>query len=222
MQIAKKNRLYVVEDACQAHGAYLNNKKLGTFGDIGVFSFYPSKNLGAYGDAGAICVNSPRLNTKIKMLRNYGQTKKYHHEIIGLNSRMDEIQAAILRTKLPFLDEWNCKRNIVVSWYDHYLSPEIKKPRILENGYSNRHLYTIEVDRRTVLIAYLSRHRVQTLIHYPIPIHFQQCYKNLGYLKGSLPNAEKITSRTLSLPIYPTLSKKDVYYISLLINQFYA
>ena len=217
--LAKKYELKVIEDAAQAHGAMLRNKKMGAYGDLAVFSFYPGKNMGAYGDGGAISTNDVKLYNKLRKLRNYGQTKKYYHQTIGINSRLDEIQAAILRVKLKHLDEWNKKRNKIAECYDENLQ-RVKKQVIIKNGYSNYHLYVIEHPNRDQLQRYLAVNGVQTLIHYPLPIHLQECYKDLKYKKGSFPASEFSADRLLSLPIYPELKEKEIKYIINLINTF--
>lgn len=222
MRLAKKHKLFVVEDACQAHGATFKNKKAGTFGDIGTFSFYPGKNLGAYGDAGAICTDIPELAQKIRMLGNYGQRIKYHHDTIGLNSRLDEIQAAVLSVKLPFLDRWHKKRNTIANLYNRLLHKTIKTQQIAINNVSAYHLFVIEVDDRDTLREYLEKKGIHTLIHYPVPIHLQKCYSNLGYKKGDFTCAEKNAERLLSLPIYPELTEKEVRFVANSVNQFYS
>jgi len=222
MDIAKKHKLYIIEDACQAHGAAINNQKVGTFGTIGTFSFYPGKNLGAYGDAGAICTNDDVLFEELIMYRNYGQKKKYYHTKIGINSRLDEIQAAILTVKLPYLHSWNIKRNNIAELYRQHLHKTIKTQKIIDNGISSYHLFVIEVDNRNKLKDFLEKNGVGTLIHYPVPIHLQECYANLGYKKGDFVTAEESAKKILSLPMYPELTENEVKYIAQLINQFYS
>lgn len=221
MDMATKHSLYVVEDACQAHGARIGNKMVGSYGDIGAFSFYPGKNLGAYGDAGAFCTNNEDIYKKMLMIRNYGQEVKYYHKQIGVNSRLDEIQAAILSVKLVYLDSWNSKRNLVAEIYKKYLNSKIKTQQIIDGGYSCFHIFVIEVERRDDLMAYLKENGVQTLIHYPMPIHLQECYKDLGYKIGDFPVAEWASKRLVSLPIYPELKEEEILYVCNLINDFY-
>lgn len=216
-KVAKRYKLFLIEDACQAHGATLNNKKLGTFSDLGVFSFYPGKNLGAYGDGGAITTNNKNLHEKLLKLRNYGQTKKYYHDSFGINSRLDEIQAAILRVKLKYLDKWNKKRNIVANYYNKSLK-SYKTQKIIENGKSCYHLFVIESDNRDKLKKYLLDNGIHTLIHYPVPIHLQRTYKRLGYKQGDFPNAEKLSKTLLSLPLYPEITNNQIMYVSKFIN----
>ena len=220
MQIANKHQLYVVEDACQAHGASFKGRKVGGIGHIGVFSFYPGKNLGAYGDGGALVTNDSKLADRIKLLRNYGQRKKYHHEIIGTNTRLDEIQAAVLGVKLRKLDEWNTKRNIVAGWYNQYLDRSIKTQLIHSDASSAYHVFAILVADRDKLQTHLADKGIVSLIHYPIPIHLQECYQYLGHKKGDFVNAEGIMSKILSLPLFPELTEEEVQIICSTVNKF--
>lgn len=219
MKLAKKQHLFVVEDTAQAVGASLHGKKLGTFGDINAFSFYPGKNLGAYGDAGAIATNSKALYKKVLLLRNHGQTKKYHHVILGRNSRLDEIQAAILRVKLKHIDRWNEKRNVLAGLYIKGLGA-IKTQQIIQGGKSNYHLFVVETKNRQKLQTMLKLNNINTLIHYPIPIHLQKTYKHLGLIKGHFPYAEKIAQQILSLPLYPHLEHKHIETITKYIKKY--
>lgn len=220
-QIAKKHSLFVIEDACQAHGAKKDGVSAGCFGDIGCFSFYPTKNLGAYGDAGAVVTQSEELHKKIRALRNYGQEEKYHHTSIGLNSRMDEIQAAILDYKLQFLDEFVSKRRELANLYRKYLQdcaeitlPQEKSPE--EHAY---HLFVIEAEQRDALAEFLGSHDVQTLIHYPTPIHRQPAFKDFSDV--SVPNTEKSVERILSLPIHQYMTHDEVKEVCEKIISFY-
>jgi dTDP-4-amino-4,6-dideoxygalactose transaminase len=211
MEIAEKYGLYVIEDACQAHGAKYRNLKVGSIGDIGCFSFYPTKNLGAYGDGGMLTTNNKELADEMIKMRNYGQSAKYHHDFVGVNSRLDEIQAAILRSKLRHLNEWNEKRRKTAKLYTDLLSKtEVITP--LEKDYAKHvyHLYVIRHKNRDKLQKYLLKHGVQTLIHYPIPVHNQRAYVR----SDKLPITEKICSEILSLPIYPWLKEDEVKTIS--------
>lgn len=219
LKIAEENNLKVVEDSCQAHGATLDNKKTGTFGEIGVFSFYPSKNLGAYGDGGAICTNDSALFNEVMSLRNYGQTKKYHHDHLGVNSRLDDLQACILRVKLKYLDEWNRKRNQIANEYKKKLACT-KHQEVLTRGESCYHIFNIEYPNRDALISYLQKNGIQTLIHYPIPIHLQKCYGELNYKPGDFPVSEAHARQTISLPMFSELENHEVTSIVGLINQY--
>lgn len=218
-QIADKHKIYLIEDAAQAHGARVGNKKIGAFADISVFSFYPVKNLGAYGDAGAVVTNKQKVYEKLIKLRNYGQTKKYVHEIIGYNNRLDEIQAGILSVKLQYLDEWNRERNKIAAVYRKGLRYSLMQ-KIKKDYYSCYHLFVIESNKRDKLRTFLEKKGIYTLIHYPIPIHLQPCFSFLGYKKGDFPATEKLANRILSLPIYPELTKDEIFYIIEQVNDF--
>lgn len=213
MQVANKHNLKIIEDACQAHGSEYKGKKAGTLGEIGVFSFYPSKNLGAYGDAGAICTNSEQIYNNLLLLRNYGQTKKYYHIKEGINSRLDEIQAAILRVKLKYLDEWNKKRNVIAKKYKQELLNKFQYQKVDKDSFSNYYLFVILSNDRERLIEYLNTRGIGTLIHYPKPIHLQKTYSYLKYKKGNFPVAEGISSKCLSLPIYPEIKDNEVNFV---------
>ena len=215
MEIAEKHGLYVIEDACQAHGAKYRNAKVGSIGDIGCFSFYPTKNLGAYGDGGMLTTSNKELADKLIKMRNYGQSAKYYYDFVGVNSRLDEIQAAILRVKLRHLDEWNEKRRKTAKLYNDLLSKTgVTTP--IEKEYAKHvyHLYVIRHRHRDKLQEYLLKQGVQTLIHYPIPVHNQRAYMR----SDKLPTTEKICSEILSLPIYPWLKEDEVRTISAHIN----
>jgi dTDP-4-amino-4,6-dideoxygalactose transaminase len=218
-KIAKKNKIFLIEDAAQAHGAVFKNKKLGTFGDLSIFSFYPGKNLGAYGDGGAIVTNNKKLYEKLLLLRNHGQSKKYFHDTFGLNTRLDEIQAAVLRVKLRNLNIWNKEKNIIAAKYVKTLK-NYKTQKIIKFGKSNYYVFVIESDNREKLQKYLISNGINTLIHYPIPIHLQKGYKHLGYKKGDFPITEKISDRILSIPNYPELTSNQQDYIIDKLNKF--
>lgn len=221
LDIAKEFELKVIEDACQAHGAEYKGRKVGSLGDYAAFSFYPSKNLGAYGDGGIVLTKSDREAQKLKMLRNYGQEKKYYHKIIGFNSRLDEIQAAILIIKMKYLDKWNNRRREIANYYTKYISNQlISKPSEMPYARHVFHLYVIRHSNREAFCAYLKREGVSTIIHYPVPIHLQEAYKDIGYLQGSFPVAEKIAKEIVSLPIFPQLKDEEVKRIVELINSY--
>ena len=211
MEIADKNNLYVIEDACQAHGAEYKHAKVGGIGHVGCFSFYPTKNLGAYGDGGMVVTNDEELANKLKKMRNYGQSKKYYHDFVGVNSRLDEVQAAILRIKLRYLDDWNERRRNLAKLYSDLLkNTEVITP--IEKEYAKHvyHLYVVRHKERDKLQQYLLNHGIQTLIHYPIPVHMQKAYKTFD----KLPVTEKICNEILSLPTYPWLKENEVRLIS--------
>lgn len=208
MEIAKKYNLYVVEDCAQAIGAVYNGQKVGSFGDIGCFSFFPTKNLGAFGDGGMITTNSNYLADRIIGLRNHGGKVRYYHDEIGLNSRLDEIQAAILRVKLPHLDKWNQRRREIAHRYNELLKDvqEIETPYELENTSCVYHQYTIKTPVRDQMNEALKENGIMTMIYYPVPLHLQEVHKHLGIREGALPVTEKLTQKVLSLPIFPEIS----------------
>jgi dTDP-4-amino-4,6-dideoxygalactose transaminase len=223
VKIAKKKKIFVLEDACQAHGSTYNGKKCGSFGIASAFSFYPGKNLGAAGDAGAVVTNSLKIATLIRTMRDVGQNKKYHHAMFGLNSRLDTLQAAILSVKLKKLDEWNERRIKIAKLYTKLLSGlPLSTPTDLGESYkSNYHLYVIKTKKRDQLHKYLDKNGVHCGIHYPIPLHKQKALANLGYKKTDFPNTSKAANEILSLPMYPQLKTSEVTYVSKLIHDFY-
>jgi len=211
MEIAEKYNLDVIEDACQAHGAEYKRAKVGGIGHIGCFSFYPTKNLGAYGDAGMIVTNNEELADKLRKMRNYGQSKRYYHDFVGVNSRLDEVQAAILRIKLRYLDDWNEKRRKLAKIYTDLLeNTEVVTPIEKECAKHVYHIYVVRYKERDKLQQYLLNHGIQTLIHYPIPVHMQKAYKTCN----RLPVTEKICNEILSIPMYPWLKGDEVRIIS--------
>lgn len=220
-KLAKENNIKIVEDACQAHGASYRGKKSGTFGNLGCFSFYPTKNLGAYGDGGAIITNSKSLYEQCKMLRNYGQKNRYEHEILGLNSRLDEIQAAVLKVKLKHLDKFILKRNKIAQIYTKKLAgiKQIKIPIVNKGNYHSFHLFVIESENRDQLMSFLKESGVQCLIHYPIPVHKQKCYSSYNTLK--LKKTEYFAEKILSLPVHPMMTARQAEEICKLILNFY-
>lgn len=223
LEVAKENNLYIVEDACQAHGAEYKGRKVGSLGDCGCFSFYPAKNLGAYGDGGILVTNDEQIAKRIRMLRNYGEQKKYHHAYIGYNSRLDEIQAAILRVKLKHLDEWVESRRRNARTYDELLSdvPNVTIPS--EKSYAKHayHLYVIRTKRRDELRNWLSYRGISAGIHYPISIHLQEAYRHLGLRRGSFPVTERCSREILSLPMFPELTEDEIRYVFLYIKDFF-
>ncbi len=224
-KIIKKTgrKIYLVEDACQAHGALYKGKHAGSFGEFAAFSFYPGKNLGAYGDAGAVVTNNANLARKVRLLREYGQRKKYVHDTVGVNSRLDTLQAAFLRTKLPYLTAWNKTRQAWAQYYSERLRGIVEKtPPYFADRTSVFHLYVVQVPRRNALMRTLLAQGILTLIHYPTPLHLQKAYKHLGYKKGDFPEAEKASRRIISLPMYPDLTKKQVDLVIAAIKKFYG
>jgi dTDP-4-amino-4,6-dideoxygalactose transaminase len=210
LEIANKNNLSVIEDACQAHGAKYKSKHAGSMGDMGCFSFYPTKNLGCYGDGGAVTTNCIELYEKIRMIRNYGQKKRYYHTIKGINSRLDEIQAAILRVKLKYLDSWNHRRRKLASLYHGMLNELCIIPEEKDDCYHIYHLYVIRIKQREDFQDLLREKGIDTLIHYPIPVHLQEAYRDLDYHESTFVNSEAFAKEILSLPIYPELQDEDI------------
>jgi dTDP-4-amino-4,6-dideoxygalactose transaminase len=221
--IAKKHNLFVVEDNAQSQGAMCNNTITGSFGNINATSFYPGKNLGALGDAGGITTNDEKLFEKVKVLRNYGSKVKYYNLEKGVNSRLDELQAAMLSAKLPALIGWNNERISIAKKYTEQLRNivEIEVPQIAANCSSVFHLYVIRTNKRNELQGHLNKAGIGTLIHYPVPPHLQNAYSELGYKKGDFPIAEIIAETALSLPIYPGLTDMEITYVCNNIKNFY-
>lgn len=221
MEIAKKHRLYVIEDCAQAHGATYKGRKIGTFGDLAGFSFYPGKNLGALGDAGAAIGNDKELMDKVRAMGNYGSDYKYHHIYKGNNSRLDEMQAAFLSVKLTHLDKMNAeRRNIADKYLQGIKNSEIILPYVPEYTDPVWHIFAIRCDRRNELECYLKEKGIGTNKHYPIPMHLQECYQDLGYKEGDFPIAEEISRTELSLPLYYGMTDEEIQYVIESINEF--
>lgn len=219
--IAQEYGLIVIEDACQAHGAEYRGKKVGSFGAMGCFSFYPTKNLGCYGDGGMVVTDDKKLYEKLRLLRCYGEKKKYEHIIQGENSRLDEIQAAILRVKLKYLGGWNEKRRETALIYKKKLEEsEVICPVEREGARHVYHLFVIRSKKRNSLQAFLKEKGIDTLIHYPIPIHLQKAYIDLGYQKGDLPITEQYARKILSLPFFTEISESEMEEVSTQIKVF--
>lgn len=221
-KIADKYHIKVLEDAAQAHGAKYKGAFAGSLGDAAGFSFYPGKNLGALGDAGCITTNDEKLAQKVRALGNYGSDYKYHHIYKGTNSRLDEIQAAFLRVKLPYLNKWNEYRRAVAKRYlTEINNPLIKLPLPTINEYSHiYHVFVIRCDKRDALEAYLNKKGIKTVKHYPTPIHLQMAYQDLNLKKGYLPIAEEISRTVLSIPMYYGITNDQVDYVIDAINEF--
>lgn len=223
LKIAQKHKLWVVEDACQAHGAVYNGQGVGSFGDFAAFSFYPGKNLGAFGDAGALVTNNKKLAEKVMMMRNYGQKKKYDHRFLAWNRRLDNLQAAVLRVKLKHLTRWNEERREHAALYTKLLTG---LPLVLpfSGQWSTPvfHLYVIQTQKRDQLQKYLTEKEISTGIHYPVPIHLQPAYCFLGLRRGSFPVTEKLARNCLSLPMYPELTAPEIKYVAGHIKDFLA
>lgn len=220
-RITQKHGLYLVEDCAQSHGAYFGSQMTGTFGDIGCFSFYPSKNLGAFGDGGAIVTNSEQIAKDMRMYRNYGSEKRYYNKVVGANSRLDEIQAGLLRVRLSHLPELTEEKIAIAARYDAQLANEaFTLPK--RRGHANHvfHQYVIRTRYRDALIAYLDAHEIGTIIHYPIPPHLSEAYAYLGYQRGDLPIAEQLADEVLSIPMYNGMTQDEQAYVIETLNRF--
>ena len=211
MDIAHRHNLKVVEDCCQAIGALYKGKMVGTFGDIGCYSFYPTKNLGTMGDGGLCTVNSEELRDHLIALRNHGSMVRYHNDELGINSRLDEIQAAILRVKAKYIDEWNSKRREHAAYYNDLFSKcsDIQTPKELDDTYCVYHQYTVKIPNRDEVHKMLGEAGIGAMLYYPIPLHFQKVNAWLGMGKGSLPVTEANTECVISLPMFPELTKEE-------------
>lgn len=221
MEIARKNNLKIIEDCAQAHGATYKGKKVGTFGDAAGFSFYPGKNLGALGDGGAVVTNSKELADKVRTLGNYGSDYKYHHIYKGNNSRLDEMQAAFLSVKLRYLEKMNAERRRIADIYLKGIkNSRVVLPIIKSNCVPVWHVFGIRCDNRDELEEHLNNKGIGTNKHYPIPIHLQECYKDLGIKQGDLPIAEEISRTELSIPMYYGMKDDEVQYVIDVINDF--
>jgi dTDP-4-amino-4,6-dideoxygalactose transaminase len=213
MAVAARHNLLVVEDAAQAHGARYGSRRAGSFGNAAAFSFYPSKNLGAYGDAGMIVTNDDAAAAKLRLLHNYGQRVKYYHSVFGTNSRLDTVQAAVLRVKLPHLDAWNAARRRHAAAYSSRLPKSVRTPAEAAKAEHIYHLYVIETDNRDRLQQRLRARQIDTGIHYPVPAHLQEACVPLGYKAGDFPVTEAAAARILSLPMYPELTREQIDYV---------
>jgi len=214
MAIAKKHNLLVIEDAAQAHGSRYDCKRIGGFGHAAAFSFYPGKNLGAYGDGGAVATNDDQVAEKLRQFRNYGSKVKYYHEVMGTNSRLDTMQAAVLRVKLRYLDQWNAGRRKHAAAYRKGLSSlPVGLIDTLPNVEHVHHLYVVEVEDRARVQAELQNRGISTGIHYPIPVHMQKASVDLGYKKGQFPHTERASERIVTLPMFAELTDEQVQYV---------
>lgn len=220
-QIAKRHNLLLIEDCAQAHGATFEGKNAGTFGNAAGFSFYPGKNLGALGDGGAVVTDDEQLAKKVAALRNYGSYQKYYNEYKGVNSRLDELQAAFLSVKLRNLDRWNEDRKRIAKLYIEGINNKnIILPYVIYEANPVWHVFAVRCSRRNELQEYLDANDIHTVIHYPIPIHLQEAYKGLGYKKGDFPIAEKISEEVLSLPMWYGMNDSEIEYIVDKLNKF--
>ena len=221
VRICKKYNLKLVEDCAQAHGAMYKGKKVGTFGDIGCFSFYPSKNLGAFGDAGAVVVNDEILANEFKIFRNYGSERRYYNKVVGANSRLDEIQAGLLRVRLRHLEDLNEERIKIAERYSHEIkNNKLKLPKPMEETTCVWHQYVVRCEERDLLKAYLEEKEIGTIIHYPIPPHLADAYKYLGHKKGDNPITEHLAGTVISIPIYNGMTEEEQTYVIDALNRF--
>jgi dTDP-4-amino-4,6-dideoxygalactose transaminase len=221
--IAKRHNLAVIEDAAQAIGASQDGIKCGIFGDLGCFSFYPTKNLGGFGDGGLITTNNEILAEKVRILRDHGQDPRYFYKVIGGNFRLDSIQAAVLAVKLKYLDKWNEKRRQNAALYDSiFADSSVKVPKIDSNNVSAYHQYTVTVPERDRLQKFLAENKIGSAIFYPKPLHLQDCFSELGCKEGDFPIAERLSREVLSLPIYPELTTEQIEYVAKTILKFYG
>ena len=219
--VAQTHNLYVVEDCAQSHGAKQNGKMSGTFGEVGCFSFYPSKNLGAFGDAGVVVTNSKKLADDFRIFRNYGSERRYYNKIVGTNSRLDEIQAALLRVRLKYLDCMNKERAKICNYYlEKIKNKKIKLPEIRESCETVWHQFVVQVEDRENFINYLQSKGIGSIIHYPIPPHLSEAYAYLGLKKGDFPLTEKYADMVLSLPLYNDMTKEEQDYVINMINAY--
>lgn len=223
MEVARRHNLYVIEDNAQSQGASCDGKLTGSFGDLNGTSFYPGKNLGALGDAGAVTTDSDELAKAIRVLRNYGSQQKYYNEVIGYNSRLDEMQAAVLSVKLQHLKSWTAQRQQVAELYNNALAgiEGLELPVVAPGCTHVYHLYVVRTKRRAELQQHLQQQGIGTLIHYPVPPHLQQAYAELGYKAGQFPLAEEIANTILSLPMWPGMGEKEVSYVAEQIRSFF-
>lgn len=221
VELCKKYKLRLVEDCAQSHGACFNGKMTGTFGDIGCFSFYPSKNLGAFGDGGAIVTDDEEIAKDMKVYRNYGSEKRYYNKVVGTNSRLDEIQAGLLRVRLSHLDDLTEeKRRIAARYFKELHNDKILLPRFIEGSTHVYHQFVIRCKERDELIAYLDEKEIGTIIHYPIPPHLAEAYRYLGFKEGDFPMTERLAKEVLSIPMYNGMTEEEQTYIIDAINGF--
>jgi len=219
--LCKKHGLFLVEDCAQSHGACFDGKMTGTFGDVGCFSFYPSKNLGAFGDGGAVVVKEESLAGAFRMYRNYGSEKRYYNKVVGANSRLDELQAGLLRVRLGHMEEITEERRNIAEYYTKNLENSlIELPRLADRTDGVWHQYVVRCERRDQLMKYLEEQGIGTIIHYPIPPHLSEAYQYLGYKKGDLPITEHMADTVLSLPIYNGMTRDEQDYVIEAINKF--
>ena len=222
LDIAKRRNIAVVEDAAQAHGAKYRGARTGSLGTAGCFSFYPTKNLGAFGDAGMVTTNDDALAERIRLLRDHGRISKYEHAVVGYTARLDNLQAAVLRVQADMLDEWNAKRRQVAKWYRERLGAPLVCPADDPQDEPVYHLYVVRVPKRDEFRAHLEANGIATAIHYPVPVHLQPAYRELGYSEGDFPVTERLTREIVSLPMHPFLQQADVQYVATVAAEYLA
>jgi len=224
LEIANRHGLKVIEDACQAHGARCGGRRAGSMGDAAAFSFYPGKNLGAFGDGGAVTTNDALLAERIRTLRNYGSARKYYHDELGENSRLDTLQATVLNVKLKTLDDWNTRRRAIADRYSEQLTGvgDLVLPRAREKAEHVFHLYVVQTGRRDELQQHLKEQGVDSLIHYPVPVHVQKAYAEAGWQSGDFPVTEKLAGRILSLPMSPVMTEDQIEGVVQAVKLFYG
>ena len=219
--ICRRHGLRLVEDCAQSHGARYRGQMTGTFGDVGCFSFYPSKNLGAFGDGGAIVTNDGAIAEEARVFRNYGSEKRYYNRVVGTNSRLDEIQAGLLRVRLRHLEELNAEKGRIAARYSAEIrNPKIRKPEAAPGAGCVWHQYVIRCEERDRLAAEMAEQGIGTIIHYPIPPHLAECYRGLGHKEGELPRTERLAKTVLSLPIYNGMTPEEQDYVIAALNSF--
>jgi dTDP-4-amino-4,6-dideoxygalactose transaminase len=222
MEIAQRYGLAVIEDAAQAHGARYHGRRVGGIGDLGCFSFYPTKNLGAFGEGGMVVTNEAQLADRIRRMRDWGQREKYHHELLGFNYRMEALQGTVLAVKLCYLDRWTAARRAHAARYHRLLTGSgVGLPEEMPETHHVYHAYTVTTPQRDALRAHLWAHGIQSAIHYPLPLHLQPVFAHLGYQRGDFPHAEAAARQVLSLPIYPELDPGDVTRVAEAVHTFF-
>lgn len=221
-EIAGRHDIPLIEDAAQAHGARCRGRRVGSLGRMAAFSFYPAKNLGACGEAGAVTTSDADLAKRMRMLRDHGSSRKYHHEVLGYNARMDAIQGAVLRVKLRHLDDWNERRRQLAVRYRELLEGlPLELPMDVTQGEQVHHVYVVACDRRDALQKHLADYGVPSIIHYPIPIHLQPAFAGLGHKAGQFPVTEKLARSVLSLPTFPEMTDEQVEYVGARVREFF-
>lgn len=221
VELAKKYNLKLVEDCAQSHGACFQGQMTGTFGDVGCFSFYPSKNIGAFGDGGAVVVKDKKLAEDFRIFRNYGSEKRYYNKLVGANSRLDELQAGLLRIRLRHVAEYEEERQQIAKRYlDEVKNPKLELPKVREGATAVWHQFVIRTSCREELISYLNEREIGTIIHYPIPPHLSEAYADLGYQRGAFPVTERYADEVLSLPMYNGMTEEEQTYVIEALNSF--